>query len=63
MITITKTRIAAIGLAALASTAIAVPVAASGGDQGVSGQGSCSASSDWKLQASPAAWPGDRIRG
>lgn len=53
IITTTKTRLAALALAAFATTAIAGPAAASGGNPGVSAQGSCSASSDWKLQAKP----------
>lgn len=53
MISITKTRLAAIALAAFASTTIGGPAAASGGDPGVTAQGSCSGTSDWKIVAKP----------
>ncbi len=63
MITITKTRITAIGLAALASTAIAVPVADSGGDQGVSRQARAAQAATGSCRPAPRLWPGDGIRG
>ncbi len=46
----TKTRFAAVALAAFASAAIATPAYAGDGD--VIKEGSCSGASDWKLKAS-----------
>lgn len=51
MIRSTTTRLAAIGLALFASAAVAAPAYANAGD--VIKEGPCSASSDWKLKASP----------
>lgn len=51
MISSTKTRVAAIALAAFASTTMAAPAFAN--DDDVIREGPCSGASDWKLKASP----------
>lgn len=55
MIGFTKTRFAALAIATIASTALAGAASASGGGggDGVTSEGRCNGTSDWKLQAKP----------